>query len=139
MRAEALTPIDLLEQCLARIDRYELLVRAWVVVDRDRARVQAMCSVLMHRAPRGSSALHVEPGVGLGVCGRAVIASDDLRAAEARIRVVLDGTAPRRLTEVDLPADGDLLLVVGPEGGITETEAKALTSAGALPVRLGPT
>ena len=41
MRAGTLTPIDLLEQCLARIDRYESLVRAWVVIDRDGARQQA--------------------------------------------------------------------------------------------------
>jgi aspartyl-tRNA(Asn)/glutamyl-tRNA(Gln) amidotransferase subunit A len=41
MRAGVLTPVDLLEQCLARIDRYESLVRAWVVVDRDEAREQA--------------------------------------------------------------------------------------------------
>lgn len=54
------------------------------------------------------------------------------------LALVLDGTAPHRLTEMDLPTEGDLLLVVGPEGGITEAEAEALTSAGALPVRLGP-
>jgi aspartyl-tRNA(Asn)/glutamyl-tRNA(Gln) amidotransferase subunit A len=41
IRAGALTPSELLEQCLARIDRYEDRVRAWVVVDRDGAREQA--------------------------------------------------------------------------------------------------
>ena len=41
LRSGTLTPSDLLEQCLARIDRYESLVRAWVVVDRDGAREQA--------------------------------------------------------------------------------------------------
>jgi aspartyl-tRNA(Asn)/glutamyl-tRNA(Gln) amidotransferase subunit A len=41
MRLGTLTPVDLLDQCLARIDRYESLVRAWVVVDRDGARRQA--------------------------------------------------------------------------------------------------
>jgi Asp-tRNA(Asn)/Glu-tRNA(Gln) amidotransferase A subunit family amidase len=41
MRAGALTPVDLLDQCLARIDSYESLVRAWVVIDRDGAREQA--------------------------------------------------------------------------------------------------
>jgi aspartyl-tRNA(Asn)/glutamyl-tRNA(Gln) amidotransferase subunit A len=41
LRAGALTPVGLLEQCLARLDRYEPLVRAWVVVDRDGARAQA--------------------------------------------------------------------------------------------------
>src|SRR5687767_9187937 len=35
------SPSELLEQCLARIDRYEDRVRAWVLVDRDGAREQA--------------------------------------------------------------------------------------------------
>ncbi|MEU0508179.1 16S rRNA (uracil(1498)-N(3))-methyltransferase [Amycolatopsis sp. NPDC006125] len=60
-------------------------------------------------------------------------------AADAACAVVLEGSASRRLTELSLPAAGDLLLVVGPEGGITDGEVDALTSAGAIGVRLGPT
>ena len=41
IRTGALTPSDLLEQCLARIDRYEERVRAWVHIDREGAREQA--------------------------------------------------------------------------------------------------
>ncbi|HTK76339.1 MAG TPA: amidase [Gemmataceae bacterium] len=41
IRAGALTPVDLLEQCLTRIEDYEPHVRAWVVIDRDGAREQA--------------------------------------------------------------------------------------------------
>src|SRR5262245_21603577 len=41
IRAGALTPVDLLDQCLARIELYEPHVRAWVVIDRDGAREQA--------------------------------------------------------------------------------------------------
>ncbi|MFO0810159.1 MAG: amidase [Gemmataceae bacterium] len=41
MRRGDLTPVDLLDQCLARIDAYEPGVRAWVVIDRDGAREQA--------------------------------------------------------------------------------------------------
>lgn len=41
LRRGELTPIALLEQCLARVDRYEPEVRAWVVLDRDGAREQA--------------------------------------------------------------------------------------------------
>ena len=55
------------------------------------------------------------------------------------LTLVLEGTAARRLTELTLPVDGDLVLIVGPEGGITDTEFDTLTSAGAVPVRLGPT
>jgi aspartyl-tRNA(Asn)/glutamyl-tRNA(Gln) amidotransferase subunit A len=41
IRDGQLTPSDLLEQCLARIDRYEAKVRAWVYLDRERARTEA--------------------------------------------------------------------------------------------------
>ncbi|OWK46702.1 amidase [Fimbriiglobus ruber] len=39
--AGTLSPVDLLDQCLARVDRYEARVRAWVHLDRDRARKEA--------------------------------------------------------------------------------------------------
>jgi aspartyl-tRNA(Asn)/glutamyl-tRNA(Gln) amidotransferase subunit A len=41
IRRGELTPSELLEQCLARVDRYEDRVRAWVYLDRDGAREQA--------------------------------------------------------------------------------------------------
>lgn len=41
IRTGALTPTELLEQCLARVDKYEQRVRAWVCIDRDGAREQA--------------------------------------------------------------------------------------------------
>jgi aspartyl-tRNA(Asn)/glutamyl-tRNA(Gln) amidotransferase subunit A len=41
IRGGQLTPLDLLEQCLARIDRYEPKVRAWAYLDRERARTEA--------------------------------------------------------------------------------------------------
>jgi 16S rRNA (uracil1498-N3)-methyltransferase len=62
----------------------------------------------------------------------------ELTAAGATT-LVLHESATDRLTDVALPADGDLLLVVGPEGGITGTELAELTAAGAHVVRLGPT
>ncbi|WP_219415840.1 16S rRNA (uracil(1498)-N(3))-methyltransferase [Pseudonocardia nigra] len=54
--------------------------------------------------------------------------------------LVLHEGADDRLGDVvaDLPGAGDLLLVVGPEGGITDAELDALVAAGARPVRLGP-
>jgi Asp-tRNA(Asn)/Glu-tRNA(Gln) amidotransferase A subunit family amidase len=41
LQSGQLTPSDLLEQCLARTDRYEEKVRAWVYLDRERARTEA--------------------------------------------------------------------------------------------------
>jgi aspartyl-tRNA(Asn)/glutamyl-tRNA(Gln) amidotransferase subunit A len=41
LRAGRLSPVDLLETCLGRIDRLEERVRAWVFVDRDGARAEA--------------------------------------------------------------------------------------------------
>ena len=60
-----------------------------------------------------------------------------VRAADAAL--VLHESAEASLASVELPEEGELVLVVGPEGGIGEDEREALTAAGARPVRLGPT
>ncbi|MEC3977218.1 16S rRNA (uracil(1498)-N(3))-methyltransferase [Amycolatopsis sp. H20-H5] len=53
--------------------------------------------------------------------------------------LVLESGITTRLTDLTLPATGDLLLIVGPEGGITDDELTTLTQAGATAIRLGPT
>jgi 16S rRNA (uracil1498-N3)-methyltransferase len=60
------------------------------------------------------------------------------RVADADVALVLHESASLGLTSVDLPAAGEVVLVVGPEGGVTDEELAALTAAGARPVRLGP-
>lgn len=57
--------------------------------------------------------------------------------AEADLAVVLheDATAP--LSAVDVPTSGQIVVVVGPEGGIAPDELAALEAAGARTVRLG--
>jgi 16S rRNA (uracil1498-N3)-methyltransferase len=53
--------------------------------------------------------------------------------------LVLHEAAGAPLSAVDLPAAGEVLLVVGPEGGIDERELEAFAAAGARTVRLGST
>jgi 16S rRNA (uracil1498-N3)-methyltransferase len=61
------------------------------------------------------------------------------RAAASRV-LILEPTADVSLTALTFGADGgDIVLVVGPEGGIAPEELEALGAAGATPVRLGDT
>jgi 16S rRNA (uracil1498-N3)-methyltransferase len=60
------------------------------------------------------------------------------RAGTAAATLVLHESAADPIASAALPVDGDLLLVVGPEGGITDEERDALVAAGARAVRLGP-
>ena len=53
--------------------------------------------------------------------------------------LVLHESATVRLTELPVAQADSLLLVVGPEGGISDDEIAALTDAGARAVLLGPT
>jgi 16S rRNA (uracil1498-N3)-methyltransferase len=61
------------------------------------------------------------------------------RVAAAACAVVLEADASARLHELPLPAEGEIFLLVGPEGGISPAERTALRSAGAIEARLGPT
>lgn len=51
--------------------------------------------------------------------------------------LVLDPTAELSIVDAKLPESGEVLLVVGPEGGISETELSLLENAGATRVHLG--
>jgi 16S rRNA (uracil1498-N3)-methyltransferase len=59
---------------------------------------------------------------------------------ESALTLVLDAAADIGLRDVVPPTvEGDLVLVVGPEGGISESELDTLRTAGAQVARLGPT
>ncbi|MFC8618999.1 16S rRNA (uracil(1498)-N(3))-methyltransferase [Micromonospora purpureochromogenes] len=60
------------------------------------------------------------------------------RIAGAGAAFVLHEEAEERLTTAELPGTGEIVLVVGPEGGIAPVELTAFVDAGARPVRLGP-
>jgi 16S rRNA (uracil1498-N3)-methyltransferase len=72
--------------------------------------------------------------------GVARLAEVVARAGDSRV-LVLEPSAAERLTEVaSVPSDErDVVLVVGPEGGIAPEELDALRHAGARVVRLGET
>jgi 16S rRNA (uracil1498-N3)-methyltransferase len=59
------------------------------------------------------------------------------RAGAATLALVLHEAAERPLLDVPLPAAGELLVIVGPEGGIAADEVAALAERGAIAVRLG--
>lgn len=49
---------------------------------------------------------------------------------DAALAVVLHEETSESVNELDLPSDGDILVVVGPEGGIAPEEIDALVAAG---------
>jgi 16S rRNA (uracil1498-N3)-methyltransferase len=56
---------------------------------------------------------------------------------EADLAVVLHEAAAEPLAGVPVPAAGRVVVVVGPEGGLTDEEVAVLAEAGARSVRLG--
>jgi 16S rRNA (uracil1498-N3)-methyltransferase len=59
--------------------------------------------------------------------------------AAASCAIVLDPEAAESLGRLEPPTSGGVLVVVGPEGGITGEESKAFLAAGATSRGLGPT
>ena len=57
----------------------------------------------------------------------------------AALGLVLHESATDRLSAVDVPTAGSIVLVVGPEGGVADVELDVFEAAGAVAVRLGPT
>ena len=67
--------------------------------------------------------------------------AEAVRATVARggVAAVLHESATDPFGSLSLADAAELLLVVGPEGGVDDAELAALTTAGARPVLLGPT
>jgi 16S rRNA (uracil1498-N3)-methyltransferase len=59
------------------------------------------------------------------------------RVAGATGALVLHKQAAAALSTVELPRTGQIMVVVGPEGGVTPEELATFERAGAIPVRLG--
>jgi len=60
-----------------------------------------------------------------------------LSNVDATTRVLLSPTGTQRVNELKVP-EPKIIVLIGPEGGLTETEQRAAVGAGFLAVRLGP-
>ena len=58
------------------------------------------------------------------------------RIGTAELALVLHESAEKTLSRVNLPEAGEILLIVGPEGGISPDELERFQQAGAVPVRI---
>ena len=145
-------PRFVLVQALARGDRDDQAVEAatelgvdeilaWqaersvVIWRRDRAaKSLAKWVAVVERATKQSRRARL-PRVS-GPVGTPALAS---RTRQAALTLVLHEDATEPLAGVELPADGEVIVVVGPEGGISQGELDLLAQSGARAVRLGPT
>lgn len=142
-------PRVVLVQALAKGDRGELAVELATEVGVDEVVPwQAERCIVKWEGPRGEKALGRWRSTAreAGKQSRRArhplvgpwVSTDELLARVAGTpTLLLHEGAAAPLASVALPAAGDLLLVVGPEGGLTDREVRALTAAGGVPVRLG--
>ncbi|GAB3593923.1 16S rRNA (uracil(1498)-N(3))-methyltransferase [Angustibacter peucedani] len=143
-------PRFVLVQALAKGDRDELAVEAATELGVDEVVPwQAERSVVVWRGERGGRSRRKweqtvrtaakqsrrprVPVVG-DLVGRAQLAE---RVRDAALTVVLHEDATEPLAGVQVPSSGEVVLVVGPEGGIAPTEVEALQVAGAQVCRIG--
>jgi 16S rRNA (uracil1498-N3)-methyltransferase len=61
------------------------------------------------------------------------------RVQAAALAILLDSDGSQPLATVGLPGSGEIVIIVGPEGGVTHAEVDALRGAGAVAASLGPT
>jgi 16S rRNA (uracil1498-N3)-methyltransferase len=137
-----------LVQALAKGDRAELAVETATEVGVDVVVPwQAARSVVRWEGDRGRKALERWRSTAREAAKQSrrawfptvldPLATDQLAALPGTVLVLHEG-AGTPLTSVPRP-DGDVVLVVGPEGGITDDELAVLTAGGATAVRLGET
>lgn len=142
-------PVLVVVQALAKGDRAELAVELLTELGVDEIVPWAADrSVAQWRGERGERALERWRSTAREAakqCRRAWIPRIGEPTADPAV-LVLGGTAAYVLHEAAgasltgraLPEHGRILLVVGPEGGLTDAELAGLTGASALAVRLGP-
>ena len=141
------SPRLVLVQALAKGDRGELAVELATEVGIDEVLpwTAARCVQQWHGA-RGEKSLQRWRSTAREAAKQSrrawwPVVSEPVRLAGVVARegtiLVLHEAADLALTSVALPPDGDVLLVVGPEGGLTDEEVDALRAVGGHVVRLG--
>ncbi|NUR70668.1 MAG: 16S rRNA (uracil(1498)-N(3))-methyltransferase [Hamadaea sp.] len=149
--AEVAQPRIVVAQGLAKGDRGELAVQAMTEVGVDEILPWAAArSVTQWRGDRGAKSRDKWAATAREAAKQArrawvpsVGGSPDVSTKQLAARIsagsafVLHEEALVRLAAVDLPDTGDLILVVGPEGGVAPDELATFTEAGAIAVRLG--
>ncbi|GLY21031.1 16S rRNA (uracil(1498)-N(3))-methyltransferase [Micromonospora sp. NBRC 101691] len=151
--ADAAVPRVVVVQGIAKGDRGELAVQAMTEVGVDEIVPWAASrSVTQWRGERGVRAREKWVATAREAAKQArrawlpvVAGAPDESTAAVAARLsgaaagfVLHEEAQDRLTTVELPPAGEIVLVVGPEGGIAPAELDAFRAAGGRPVRLGP-
>jgi 16S rRNA (uracil1498-N3)-methyltransferase len=70
---------------------------------------------------------------------RSLVSTEQVAALlrDASVPVVLHEAASGPLADLPVPGRGEIVVVVGPEGGITDEELAAFAAVGAEPVRMG--
>lgn len=151
---EPATPALVLVQALAKGDRDELAIQAatelgvsrivpWAAArsvsrweGQKKAKGRARWETIVREASKQSIRSFVPPVTD-------IVSTAELATIAGSARVLLlEPTATDRLSEFSLgdgDASSDIVLVVGPEGGLSPAEISTLTAAGARAVRLGDT
>lgn len=140
-----------LVQALAKGDRDEQAIEAATELGVDEVVPwQAARSIVIWRGERATRSLRKWESVVLAATKQSrrsrvpqVSQPANLAAVVERMRLaalalVLHEDAQEPLAGIELPGSGDVVLVVGPEGGISPEELTAFVAAGAVAVRLGP-
>lgn len=140
-----------LVQALAKGDRDEQAIEAATELGVDEVVPwQAARSIVIWRGERAVRSLRKWESIVLAatkqsrrarvpsVSGPADRAAVIQRIGSAALALILHEEAQQPLAEIGLPPSGDVLLIVGPEGGVAPDELSAFVAAGAVAVRLGP-